>query len=30
MFLIPTCYYLAIAIASLVFVFPESLGHMWL
>ncbi|KAJ7679684.1 hypothetical protein B0H17DRAFT_1077726 [Mycena rosella] len=30
MFLIPTCYYLAIAIASLVLIFPESLNHIWL
>ncbi|KAJ6509663.1 hypothetical protein DFH09DRAFT_1100718 [Mycena vulgaris] len=29
-FLIPTLYYLAIAIAALVFVFPESLNHIWL
>ncbi|KAJ7159965.1 hypothetical protein C8R43DRAFT_993969 [Mycena crocata] len=29
-FLIPTCYYLAIALASLIFVFPESLNHIWL
>ncbi|KAF7367705.1 hypothetical protein MSAN_00834300 [Mycena sanguinolenta] len=30
MFLIPTCYYLAIAIASLILIFPETLNHMWL
>ncbi|KAF8152843.1 hypothetical protein K438DRAFT_1863917 [Mycena galopus ATCC 62051] len=30
MFLIPTCFYVAIAIASLVVVFPETLNHMWL
>ncbi|KAJ7250170.1 hypothetical protein B0H12DRAFT_1121038 [Mycena haematopus] len=30
MFLIPMCYYLAIAIASLILIFPESLNHMWL
>ncbi|KAJ8703362.1 hypothetical protein PTI98_001989 [Pleurotus ostreatus] len=29
-FLIPTGYYLAIAIASLVLVFPETLNHVWL
>ncbi|KAJ7474206.1 hypothetical protein FB451DRAFT_1248307 [Mycena latifolia] len=29
-FLIPTCYYLAIAIAALIVVFPESLNHIWL
>ncbi|KAJ7259813.1 hypothetical protein C8J57DRAFT_1339211 [Mycena rebaudengoi] len=29
-FLIPTVYYLAIAIASLVLIFPESLNHVWL
>ncbi|KAJ7207441.1 hypothetical protein GGX14DRAFT_698162 [Mycena pura] len=28
--LLPTCYYLAIAIASLVLIFPESLNHVWL
>ncbi|KAJ6459650.1 hypothetical protein C8R45DRAFT_553978 [Mycena sanguinolenta] len=30
MFLIPTCYYVAVAIASLILIFPESLNHMWL
>ncbi|KAK7008046.1 hypothetical protein R3P38DRAFT_3211693 [Favolaschia claudopus] len=30
MFLIPTCYYLAISLASLVLIFPESLNHVWL
>ncbi|KAF7311860.1 hypothetical protein MIND_00196700 [Mycena indigotica] len=30
MFLIPTAYYLAIAITSLVLIFPESLNHVWL
>ncbi|KAJ7730484.1 hypothetical protein DFH07DRAFT_993871 [Mycena maculata] len=29
-FLIPTCYYLAIALTALVLVFPESLNHVWL
>ncbi|KAF4566562.1 hypothetical protein EYR36_011993 [Pleurotus pulmonarius] len=29
-FLIPTGYYLAIAIAALVLVFPETLNHVWL
>lgn len=29
-FLIPTTYYVAIAIVCLVFVFPESLNHVWL
>ncbi|KAJ7159565.1 hypothetical protein C8R46DRAFT_956786 [Mycena filopes] len=30
MFLIPACYYLATALASLVLVFPETANHMWL
>ncbi|KAF7340394.1 hypothetical protein MVEN_01958900 [Mycena venus] len=30
MFLIPTTYYIAIALASLVLIFPESLNHIWL
>ncbi|KAJ7247491.1 hypothetical protein C8J57DRAFT_1359112 [Mycena rebaudengoi] len=30
LFLLPTCYYLAIAITSLIFIFPESLNHVWL
>ncbi|KAJ6613973.1 hypothetical protein B0H10DRAFT_2436246 [Mycena sp. CBHHK59/15] len=29
-FLLPTAYYVAIALAALVFVFPESLNHVWL
>ena len=29
-FIIPTCYYVAIAIAALIFIFPESLNHVWL
>ncbi|CAK5266926.1 unnamed protein product [Mycena citricolor] len=30
MFLIPSAYYMAIAIASLILIFPESLNHVWL
>lgn len=30
LFLIPTAYYVAIALASLIFIFPESLNHVWL
>ncbi|KAF7318664.1 hypothetical protein HMN09_00378100 [Mycena chlorophos] len=30
LFLLPTTYYLAIAITSLVVIFPESLNHVWL
>ncbi|KAF5376953.1 hypothetical protein D9615_007250 [Tricholomella constricta] len=29
-FIIPTCYYVAIAIATLVLIFPESLNRVWL
>ncbi|TFK38741.1 hypothetical protein BDQ12DRAFT_712685 [Crucibulum laeve] len=29
-FLIPSSYYVAVAIASLIFIFPESLNHAWL
>ncbi|KAJ7093436.1 hypothetical protein B0H15DRAFT_832325 [Mycena belliarum] len=29
-FLLPTCFYIAIALATLVLVFPESLNHIWL
>ncbi|KIM39011.1 hypothetical protein M413DRAFT_447369 [Hebeloma cylindrosporum] len=29
-FIIPTCFYLAVAVASLVLIFPESLSHVWL
>ncbi|KDR68787.1 hypothetical protein GALMADRAFT_78068 [Galerina marginata CBS 339.88] len=30
LFLIPTSFYIAVAIASLVLIFPESLSHVWL
>ncbi|TFK67683.1 hypothetical protein BDN72DRAFT_87052 [Pluteus cervinus] len=30
LFLIPACFYVAIAIASLVLIFPESMNHVWL
>lgn len=30
LFIIPTAYYIAIALTTLVFVFPESLNHVWL
>ncbi|KIM39015.1 hypothetical protein M413DRAFT_447379 [Hebeloma cylindrosporum] len=30
LFIIPTCFYVAVAIASLVLIFPESLSHAWL
>ncbi|KAG5654141.1 hypothetical protein H0H81_006852 [Sphagnurus paluster] len=30
LFIIPTLYYIAIAIATLIFIFPESLNHIWL
>ncbi|KAF8168489.1 hypothetical protein B0H34DRAFT_816566 [Crassisporium funariophilum] len=29
-FIIPTCYYVAVALASIVLIFPESLSHVWL
>ncbi|KAF7330042.1 hypothetical protein MKEN_00268300 [Mycena kentingensis (nom. inval.)] len=29
-FLIPACYYVAIAVASLILIFPESANHVWL
>ncbi|CAA7266340.1 unnamed protein product [Cyclocybe aegerita] len=29
-FIIPACFYAAVAIASIVFIFPESLSHVWL
>lgn len=30
MFLLPGAYYIAIALASLALVFPESVNHLWL
>ncbi|KAJ7027016.1 hypothetical protein C8F04DRAFT_1123608 [Mycena alexandri] len=30
MFLIPSCYYVAVALLSIVLVFPETANHMWL
>ncbi|KAJ3509937.1 hypothetical protein NLJ89_g4950 [Agrocybe chaxingu] len=29
-FIIPACFYAAVAIASIIFIFPESLSHVWL
>jgi hypothetical protein len=29
-FIIPTCFYVAVAIACLILVYPESLSHIWL
>ncbi|KAF8972501.1 hypothetical protein BDZ97DRAFT_1649682 [Flammula alnicola] len=30
LFIIPTCFYIAVAIGSLVLIFPQSLNHVWL
>jgi hypothetical protein len=30
MFILPTVYYTAVALVSLVLIFPESLNHVWL
>ncbi|KAJ3509935.1 hypothetical protein NLJ89_g4949 [Agrocybe chaxingu] len=29
-FILPACFYVAVALASIVFIFPESLSHVWL
>ncbi|CAA7266342.1 unnamed protein product [Cyclocybe aegerita] len=29
-FILPACFYAAVALASIVFIFPESLSHVWL
>ncbi|KAF8812715.1 hypothetical protein BYT27DRAFT_7182439 [Phlegmacium glaucopus] len=30
LFIIPTCYYVAVAIVCLILIFPDSLSHIWL